>query len=50
MTETEAIQYILEIDLTDLYGMLDTINNILVVILIGLGLCFGALLLLNFRK
>ncbi len=50
MTETEAIQYIFDIDLTELYVKLDDIINILVVILIVLGLSFGALLFRHFRK
>ncbi len=50
MTETEAIQYYLETDLTELYVKLDDIINLLVVILVVLGLIFGALLFRHFRK
>ena len=50
MTESEAVQYILEIDLTQLYGKLDDIINLLVVILVALGLSFGTLLFRHMRK
>ena len=50
MTESETVQYILDIDLTQLYGKLDDIINLLVVILVVLGFSFGALLFRHMRK
>lgn len=50
MTESETVQYILDIDLTELYFKLDDIINILVVILAVLGLIFGVCLFRHFRK
>lgn len=50
MTETESIQYYFDIDLTELYFKLDDITILLVVILVVLGLIFGALLFRYFRK
>lgn len=50
MTESETVQYILDIDLTELYGKLDDIINILVVTLTVLGLIFGVCLFRHFRK
>ncbi len=47
---TETVQYILDIDLTELYFKLDDIINILVVILAVLGLIFGVCLFRHFRK
>lgn len=48
--ETETVQYILDIDLTVLYGKLDDITNILVMVLVVLGLIFGVSLFRHFRK
>lgn len=50
MTETETVQYILDIDLTVLYSKLDDIINVLVIILVVLGLIFGVALFRHFRK
>lgn len=50
MMESEAVQYILDIDLTQLYGKLDDIINLLVIILVALGLTFGVCLFRHFRK
>lgn len=50
MTETETVEYILDIDLTELYSKLDDIINILVMSLVVLGLIFGVCLFRHLRK
>ena len=50
MTESETVQCILDIDLTEFYSKIGDITNLLVIILVGLGLTFGVCLLRHFRK
>ena len=50
MTESETVQYILDIDLTEFYSKIGDITNLLVIILVGLGLTFGVCLLRHFRR